>query len=842
MRTKIDYGIDLGTTNSSIARMENGVPVVRKSDKLKDTIPSCVSFNKRKDVLIGDAALNVLQNETVRSLKTFEASKTNTFIEFKRTMGTTHTYDCVNMGKSFTSTELSAEVLKKLKTLIQDEELFSIVITVPAKFGNQQKEATMQAAKLAGFQQVQLLQEPVAAATAYGLSKQSKDGFWLVFDFGGGTFDAALVKSEEGILSVKDTAGDNWLGGKNLDEAIVDQIIIPYLQSHYSIDNILKDANKKQLLRATVKRYAEEAKNQLSFTNSYTILSNLGDLPFEDTNGEEPEIDIVITDKDLEKVIAPIFQKAIDITQNLLKRNNLNGSDLHKLILVGGPTHSPILRQMLRLQITPNVDPSVDPMTVVAKGAALYASTIDVAPEIQNQTRDETKLQLEIKYEAVSAEKTELVNIKILKDKSKGNIPDEIFIELYRSDGGWNSPRTKTGAKGSLLEVDLQENCSNIFVLNVCDNQGNRIDCEPSSFNILQGIGGLDGMQVLPSHVCIVKYFPEEEKNLIFPVKGLEKNKRYPAIGVTNGLRTRSILRPGMIEDTICIPIYEGEYNAKGTNPELNNPIFEVIITGEKIPSLIPEGSTLDITIKVDKSGLMKFSAYFPAIDYTEELDIPVKETTTPDASELTKKIKNAKQEAAECNTTNILENLENLENQLKNEEGSPDGCMRILNELRKELLEIEELKKENEFSKIEEELRQGYSALEEFSKEMKYHGEDTTNVEAYLKASKIQIEMVIKNKNKVDAKRLIAELHSYSVTLYNQLSGGQWYVEAIYYYNTNFHSLRWKDKAKAKALIDQGLKMIDNGQNQSLRSVLAAIWELRIDKGEFGEWDNTVV
>ncbi|MCE1169364.1 MAG: Hsp70 family protein, partial [Sphingobacteriia bacterium] len=239
MRNKIDYGIDLGTTNSAIARMENGVPTIKKSDTLKDTLPSCVHFNKRKDILVGDTAFNVMKNDNTRALKSFEAGKTSTFIEFKRTMGTTHTYECSNMGKDFTSEELSAEVLKKLKSFIQDENIYSIVITVPAKFLNPQNEATMKAAKLAGFKHIQLLQEPVAAATAYGLTAKNKDSFWCVFDFGGGTFDAALVKSEEGILSVKDTDGDNWLGGKNLDEAIVDQLIIPYLQETYAIDSIL---------------------------------------------------------------------------------------------------------------------------------------------------------------------------------------------------------------------------------------------------------------------------------------------------------------------------------------------------------------------------------------------------------------------------------------------------------------------------------------------------------------------------------------------------------------------------------------------------------------------------
>jgi molecular chaperone DnaK len=136
MRNKIDYGIDLGTTNSAISRMENGVPTIKKSETLKDTIPSCITFNRKQDTLAGDTAYNVLKNDSARALKTFEKEKKNTFIEFKRTMGTTHKEESSNMNRSFSSEELSAEVLKKLKSLVQDENISSIVITVPAKFLN----------------------------------------------------------------------------------------------------------------------------------------------------------------------------------------------------------------------------------------------------------------------------------------------------------------------------------------------------------------------------------------------------------------------------------------------------------------------------------------------------------------------------------------------------------------------------------------------------------------------------------------------------------------------------------------------------------------------------------
>lgn len=772
MKNKIDYGIDLGTTNSAIARMENGTPTIKKSDTLKDTIPSCVHFNKKKDILVGDTAFNVMKNDNTRALKTFESGKTNTFIEFKRTMGTTHKYESSNMNREFSSEELSSEVLKKLKSFIQDENISSIVITVPAKFLNPQKEATIQAAKLAGFKHVELLQEPVAAATAYGLTAKDKDSFWLVFDFGGGTFDAAIVKSEEGILTVKDTEGDNWLGGKNLDEAIVDQIIIPYLQENYAIDSIIKDGEKKEILRNAVKPIAEEIKIQMSFKDSYSYLTPLDGLIFLDDDGvEEHEIDITITQEDMERVLIPIFQKTIDITKDLLKRNNLKGSDLGTLILVGGPTYSPILRRMLKEQITKKIDTSVDPMTVVAKGAALFASTISVSEEVKEASRDKTKLQLDIKYEATSVETDEMVSLKVLKDKTEGKIPEKIFADIVRGDGAWSSGKKAIGEKAALVDVLLQEGCSNVFTVNVYDEQGNKLECQPNQFTILQGIE-VDGMTVLPYFIGIGKWFDEYEKDLFQPVKGLEKNKKLPATGVIDGLKTRQEVRPGMAQDIIRIPIYQGDYDAEGTNPILNNLVNEVIISGENLPALLPEGSPVNITIKVDRSEQMHFSAEFPTIEHTEELKIEIEKTKALEILELEKEINKAKNTAKKVNRDDILQNIESIETDFENKKGSDPGRMEILDSLRKELLKLDEADKATLFPKIEQELKDAFFELEDLIRKIKQNGDDDNlnmdKIDAELADIRKKVDIVIRERNMREAKELISEIGGLDFNLRN--------------------------------------------------------------------------
>lgn len=829
MRNKIDYGIDLGTTNSAIARMENGVPTIKKSEFQTDTVPSCVHYNKRQDTLVGIQAFNLMKTDKTRALKTFKTGQTNTFIEFKRTMGTSHTYESSNMNGSFSSEELSAEVLKKLKSFILDENLHSIVITVPAKFLNPQNEATIKAAKLAGFKQVQLLQEPVAAATAYGLTAKEKDSYWCVFDFGGGTFDAALVKSEEGILTVKDTDGDNWLGGKNLDEAIVDEIIIPNLRKNYAIESVIEDTYKKQILRDVLKLYAEEIKIEMSFKDKINYVSPLGSLPFEDENGKEPEIWVDLTEAELEKVIRPFFQKAIDITKNLLKRNNLKGSDLGSLILVGGPTYSPILRRMIKDQITDRFDTSVDPMTVVSKGAALFASTISVSEEVKETTRDKTKLQLDIEYEATSVELEEMLNLKVLKEKTIGKLPEKLFIVLDRSSSGvaWSSTKKEllVDRINLIQDIQLEKDEVNTFTIILTDENGNRVDCQPDRFTIIHGIGGLEGMQVLPYHIGIAKYFPTENKDLFYPVKGLEKNKKMPVIGVIDGLKTRKDIRPGMAKDIIRIPIYQGNYNAEGTNPLLNNLIKEVIISGENIPKLLPEGSDVNITIKVDSSQSMQFIAEFPTIEHTEELKIEIKQPEPPSEELLTKEIEKAKHTAQKVNAEKVLVNLKSLEAQLNNEKGSADGKLRIFDSLRKELLTLDRAEKTAEYPRVEEELKDVFYELEDLIEKIKSNGlDDELNmkqIEAHLKEFRNKVGYIIKDKDIKEAKELIREIGQLDFELRNAVTGNAIDVKYLQHLNDNFSTFHWKDANKARLLLNQGMQMVLNGNTSGVRSIL---------------------
>lgn len=799
-RNKIDYGIDLGTTNSAICRMEKGEPIIKKTDTLKDTMPSCVSVNKKKSIKVGDAAYNDMKQDKRRATKTWKKGSSNTYVEFKRTMGTDHVEESSFLGRNLSSEELSSEVLKALKSFVTDETFRSVVITVPAKFTVNQKTATIQAAKLAGFEHCELLQEPIAASMAYGLSSEEKNGYWMVFDFGGGTFDAALLKVEDGIMQVFDTEGDNYLGGKNLDYAIVDEIIIPYLKQNYSIDGLLANPDTKLILRDAMKTYAEDNRIQLSFKTQEDILSNIGELG-EDEEGEEIELDITVTQEEANNVMRPLFQKAVDICKNLLERNSMRGSQLNKIIMVGGPTHSPLIREMLREQITENVDTSIDPMTAVATGAALYASTLDA--DVKNEDVEIGTIRLNVGYESTSVETIEWVSIQLDKAATGPNCPSKVFVELVSSDKTWSSGKTEIDSNGNVIGTHLQEGKANSFSIMTYDEQGTALDCFPNEITIIQG--SKVGAAPLPYFIGI-EIWEEEKKKLIFqPIEGLEKNKPLPATGAINDLKTTSQLRPGNTADSLIIPVYQADECEEGTSSKLYEYVANVIIDGGDVNQLIPENANVDLTIKADSSEMMTIEAYFPSLDLTisKELNTgkkqsleDAKKTISENFAEAERNI--AKLEKAGIDTTDLRSKLD----EVKTEDSNNTETKMVLQHQKEVMREIEKRDSESEFDRIEKELKRVFKMTEEDQK--KYGSFQTGQVLDQLRG--IVDEAIAKRDPKM-AKEALDQVQ----TLDYKLALVEYYIAWIGNWNQRFDSIAWKDRTRARQLLNSAIGIIND-------------------------------
>lgn len=814
-RNKIDYGIDLGTTNSAICRVEKGEPVIIKTDVLKDTMPSCISVNKKGSIKAGDSAYNTMKQDKRSATKSWHKGASNTYIEFKRTMATDTKYQCSNLNKLFSSEELSAEVLKALKSFVTDETIRSVVITVPAKFTVNQKTATIEAATMAGFKHCVLLQEPIAASMAYGVSTEEKNGLWMVFDFGGGTFDAALLKVEDGIMQVFDTEGDNYLGGKNLDYAIVDNILIPYLQKNYTVDSYLQDPEKREVLRDAMKTYAEEAKNQLSFKDHEDIISNLGDLGV-DEDGEEIELDVTLAQTQVFDVMRPYFQKAVDICKNLIQRNNLNSFQINRLILVGGPTHSPLIRQMLREQITPNVDTSIDPMTAVATGAALYASTLDA--EVSDDDIKVGTVKLDINYEATTVELTEYVPVCLVD----GSTRNEVFVEFVRGDKGWASDKVEISSNGDVVELNLLESKANSFNIVCYDDKGNILPCFPNEITIIQG--SVVGAAPLPYNIGIATWNEDKKRGVFRMAKGLEKNMPLPATGIVNDLKTSNQLRPGLSSDVLTVPIYQVDdfTEAEGKSASLYEHVADVVITGEDVDSLITEDSLVDVTLKVDSSEQMKLEVHFLTTDTTVEkiLDTSKKHTMEDANNEINKGLAEAETSIEILSESGI--DVKDLQEELTaihtNNENTTEK-KEVLNHLRELLRKTEKLEASTEWQRVEKELREEFDKLEKAQNNL--GNEKSAQL---VNALRSQTDNAIRAKDIQVARGVLEQVHS----LFFQLTLIYQCISAIRYCNDRFASIRWQDSSRARQLVNCGLEQINNNPTaQGLRQIVADLARL---------------
>ena len=837
--SRLKYGIDLGTTNSAIAFIDKGESVIIKSEIQKDTMPSCVGFNKKKNLSVGDRAFNQLSSDKLNSIKTGKNFQSNSFIEFKRTMGSDKKYHSSFMEADFSSEELSAEVLIKLKSFVQNDRFKSVVITIPAMFNDNQKSATQKAAELAGFSQVELLQEPIAAAMAYGLDEKVKDGQILIFDFGGGTFDVCLVNVEDGIMQVKDTEGDNWLGGKNLDNAIVDDILIPYLKENYTIDSFLDDETKNILLKNALKVRAEEIKINLSFSNSYDVISNLGEYP-EDDEGEEIELDFEVTHEQMVAVLGPVFQKAVDIAKEVLSRNKLPGSSLNSLILVGGPTFSPVLRELLAAQIcTP--DTSVDPMTVVARGAAIYASQFDVDGAIVDEVRDVTKIQLELSYESQTVETEEMLVVKLNKDKTQGKIPSKVFVTVKRSDGGWESNKAEIDETGDIVDLVLREGKPNTYEVFLTNEIGDDLPCEPKEFTIIQGVK--TGNATL-AYGYGVELLGENGKANFYTIPGLEKGQTMPANGEKSGLKTLKDLRPGS-SDEINISIYQGTIEAEKTRANNQTWVSTVRLNGQDIGKLLPKGSEVNLFLEIIRDGVFNLSIDIPYLNDTIEKTFEQEEQKGEDDNWFAEQFKNIESEIAafenenEAYDKNSLEKIKTTIKESKDEfesrKSDYDTRMKVRDNIRKQFTALDNLTNVSAWPIAEQELKTTFYELEK-----KVTSSDDSNTKSAFESLKKRMEAVLVSQNVLEAKDLKDEMGALFIQILDNEHGVELFISILMNFNDDFDSQPWTNRSQARTILNSAMKeVMANPNRERALNYCQQLWRLLPDPKTAGSRDD---
>lgn len=353
-------GIDLGTSNSAAAVLENGRPVIVPSSEgaslYGKAFPSYVAFTKDGQRLVGEPA----KRQAV-------ANPDGTVSAFKRNMGTDYKYKI--FGNEYTPQELSAMILQKIKKDAEQflgEEVRKAVITVPAYFNDNQRQATKDAGEIAGLEVVRLVNEPTAACLAYGLNKSDKDMKILVFDLGGGTLDVTVMDFGSGVFEVKSTSGDTKLGGTDMD-AVLTTFVMGEIKSQLGID-ISKDNQAVQRVREAV----EKAKIELS-----TVMTTDINLPFIAQKGGQPvHFAYTLTRAKLESLVMPIIERCSNPIKQALKDAKLEPEGIDKIIMIGGPTRMPIVQRYVEQLLGKKIERGVDPMEAVALGAAVQGGVI----------------------------------------------------------------------------------------------------------------------------------------------------------------------------------------------------------------------------------------------------------------------------------------------------------------------------------------------------------------------------------------------------------------------------------------------------------------------------------
>jgi molecular chaperone DnaK len=349
-------GIDLGTTNSVVSVLEGGEPTVIANAEGSRTTPSIVAFAKNGEVLVGEVAKRQAVTNPDRTIRSV-----------KREMGTNWTVDIDS--KKYTSQEISARVLMKLKRDAEaylGESISDAVITVPAYFNDSQRQATKEAGEIAGFNVLRIINEPTAAALAYGLDKGSKEQTILVFDLGGGTFDVSLLELADGVIEVKATSGDNHLGGDDWDERVIDHLVKTF-RGQYGID-LAQDKMALQRLREA----AEKAKIELSAATTSSI-----NLPYITAGPSGPlHLDVNLTRSDFQRMTQDLLDRCKGPFEQAIKDANIRVGDVDHVILVGGSTRMPAVTDLVKSLIGRDPNKGVNPDEVVAVGAALQAGVL----------------------------------------------------------------------------------------------------------------------------------------------------------------------------------------------------------------------------------------------------------------------------------------------------------------------------------------------------------------------------------------------------------------------------------------------------------------------------------
>lgn len=595
-------GIDLGTTNSAICSYDGSETRIWRSPEQNDVTPSAIYIDRRGNKYVGKRAYDSAPH-----------SPGNAAMLFKRLMGTSTPVQLSAVNLTKTPEECSAEILKVLFGYLPEEIRNNpdtgTVITVPAAFNQMQKDATMQAAGMAGLGNVALMQEPVAAVMSV-MRIRSTDGMFLIYDLGGGTLDIAIAESIGRRVNLLAHGGIAMCGGRDFDRTLVDNIIRPWLLENFDLpEDFAVNPNFRSLVRLAAWA-AERAKIELSAREDTVISLSETEARIRDLAGNEIYLDIPLQRHTYDKFIADRVDESIAAARETLNKAGLSPHDLERIVFIGGPTNYKPLRDKVAFELGIPGNTDVNPMTAVAEGASLFAESIDWRSKNRSRKNNRGKitsggsLGLSFNYLARTPEAKTKIALQLA-----GKTPEGAEFQIDSMDTGWTSGRLPL-KQGAALDVALAQTGENLFKVFVFDAAGSPVSLEqdkiaitrtaatvdaiPASHSIgIEVLEKLGGRPVLDYLVHAGDSLPKKGKKIFKAAESLKAG----AAGSLN------------------LKLWEGEIEDPITD---NRPVGVLKISGTDFDDgVIPAGADLECAFEILDSGNILIEISVPSIGST---------------------------------------------------------------------------------------------------------------------------------------------------------------------------------------------------------------------------------
>ena len=792
----LHVGIDLGTTNSTAAVFDGETLVAVRNVAGSTLTPSVVRVSAKGTVVVGEKARRFLDQDPE-----------NTRTGFKRLMGTETTLSFAAANKRLRPEELSAEVLKSLAHDVEQHagvRPARAVVAVPALFELPQTRATTEAAQMAGFEEIELLQEPVASALAAGW-KAGSEGKWLVYDLGGGTFDASLLETSDGLLRVVGHDGDNFLGGRDFDAAIARWAADRIAREHgVALD--ARDPAHAGVFRRLASA-AEDAKIELSRSGRATLA-----LPEPlELGGKSFDVELAVDRATMESLVGPLVDRSIEVCLRLLRQHDVARDAIERVVLVGGPTSTPMLRARVAERVGPLAAEALDPMTIVAQGAALYAAStgLDARPRPARGALVKAAGTHELVVKAPPMS-TDLMPYVVGKLADPGAPGRPTRLRLVREGATpWHGAFVDVDVEGAFAaSAELIPRRGNVFRFEAQDASQSPVPVSPATVSILHGttigdppVSRTIGVALANDAVKI--YF---EKGAPLPAKRSFTH------------HTVDTVAPGQKGAALRIPLVQGELSYA----HLCRLIGALEIRGDQLDQVLAAGTPVEVTLELDRGGHLSATAYVPALkkvfEHVAHLVVP---ECSPDVLEKTvttllDRLATLRRDADAATSARVAAMVRELEEAERAVEAARGGDQEAAQRAQRMMLDLEGKLAEHEQERHWPELVQ--TALATIAWAGPWVTERCTPAEQRLFDEAVAaVERARKNKSAKDVERQTRNVSGLGRTAW--LRDPQSWVAMFEDLAGDVHASR--DLRKSEALVKKGREALAKGDTAALKPIV---------------------